>query len=87
MGLVSTTPGTFGEMIFRKVIMTGHTLAECNKISSSSEGLCDLTDLDLSIMITMDTSTLGTLVVTLNSGEIELRQVTATNRTEQVGIW
>eukprot|EP00978_Attheya_sp_CCMP212_P044773 scaffold321994_cov47-Attheya_sp.AAC.1 len=43
------------EAIFWENIVTGHTLAGCNKIPSSTKGLCDLTDLDLAITIAMGT--------------------------------
>eukprot|EP00978_Attheya_sp_CCMP212_P046068 scaffold372375_cov62-Attheya_sp.AAC.1 len=86
-GSVSATPTTLSETILRKEIMTCHTLAGYNKITSSSEGLGDLSNLDLSITITMDTCTLGALAVTLSFSKIKLRQAATTNRTYQIIIW
>eukprot|EP00978_Attheya_sp_CCMP212_P030942 scaffold115418_cov66-Attheya_sp.AAC.3 len=80
----SATPAAFGEAIFRKNIVTGHTLAGCNKIPSSTKGLCDLTDLDLAITIAVDTGALSTLVATLSLSKIERWQSATTNQTEHV---
>eukprot|EP00978_Attheya_sp_CCMP212_P043190 scaffold277772_cov31-Attheya_sp.AAC.1 len=67
--------------------MTCHTLARYNKITSSTEGLGDLSNLDLSITMTMDTCTSGALAVTLSFSKIKLQQAATTNRTDQIIIW